>query len=573
MRSFRKALAFIPTVLMMLIGSSPARCQELEWVRSVGGDYSDVSYSIALDQYGNSYTTGFFSTTVDFFPGVGEHVISNMGGYFDCFVSKLNTNGEFVWAKAFQGYGDAEGIDLAVDSRSNVYVVGQIFFDKIDFDPGADTFYLDPGESEFSGFLVKLDSVGDLAWAIQLGPGWYARSQSVDVDDDGNVYVTGHFSDSIDLDPGPGIHMLTAPGDYQDLYVVKYDGDGRFIWGKHLLGTDDEAEPRIDVSASGHVHVSGNFTETLEVNPGGESVAFTSNGGYDFFVAKYDTAGVLIWARQIGGEQENYAHSLTTDRDGHVYVGGMFSGMVDFDPGPDTYMLTAEGAFDLFLLKLDMDGELVWCRQMSGGDGLKFGHSLAVDTAGKVYMAGFFEDPVDFDPGESSFILIPEENLRTFLVVFGPGGDFERAFIMPGDVDHFDGNRLAIDHENRLFQTGVLQGTADFDPGPAYYPITGAWYEFYVVKLALMEKPSGVSSMEDAQLVIHPNPSSDGFHVALQSGTLESVSLTDAMGRSMLEMQVEGVSVHLSTSGMAPGMYIIRVVTDRGLLSQRVLLW
>ncbi len=559
-----------PIVVLILCKAFSGHSQELEWVKLVGGDYADVSHSLTIDQYGNSYTTGFFSTTVDFDPSEGVHEITKVGGYFDCFVSKLNTNGEFVWAKAFQGLGDEEGIDVAVDKHSNVYIVGQLFYDKTDFDPGLDTFYLQPEESLFSGFLVKLDSMGDFLWAFQLGPGWLCHTNSVDVDDDGNVYVTGHFSDSIDLDPGPGVHMLTDPGYYQDPYICKYDGDGNFIWGKHLVGSDDESEPNVNISSSGFVHVSFNFTDSLEVNLGGESMVLTSNGHSDICVSTFDLNGQLVWAKQIGGGLVDYSHIMSSDMDGNVYVGGWFSGTVNFDPGPNIYSLSAIGETDLFLLKLDQDGNLVWCKQMGGGNEFKLANSLAVDFNNRVYMAGYFEGSVDFDPGNAEHILVSEENIRTFMVILRENGDFERAFSMAGDATHFYGNRIAIDHQNNLLCSGGLLGTADFDPGPAYYPLTGPWYEFYVTKLSLSFRPTGIDVSDSLPLTIHPNPSSDVFSFSVGVGSISSISICDTMGREVVAHGEGGSSATVSVGGIAPGVYFATVVTDRGRAVRRV---
>ena len=103
------------------------------WAKRFGGPSSQVSFSIAVDDSGNVYTTGYFQGTADFDPGSGTSNLTSVGSE-DVFVSKLNSVGNFVWAKSFGGIG----YSVAVDSSGNVYTTGY-FAGTEDFDPGAGT--------------------------------------------------------------------------------------------------------------------------------------------------------------------------------------------------------------------------------------------------------------------------------------------------------------------------------------------------------------------------------------------------------------------------------------------------
>src|SRR5262249_8652419 len=129
----------------------------------------------------------------------------------------------------------------------------------------------------------------------------------------------------------------------------------------------------------------------------------TSAGGFDGFVWKLNSAGDFVWARQFGGSGDDaVVFNLKLDSSGNIYAPGMFSGTVDFDPGPGTYQLTSAGAADTVVLKLDGQGSLIWARRM-GGSTNDVPSGITLDDQQNVLVNGYFNDgvsqPVDFDPG------------------------------------------------------------------------------------------------------------------------------------------------------------------------------
>src|SRR5207245_7660598 len=124
------------------------------------------AHGIAADSAGNVYTTGFFSGTADFDPGPGTFNVISAGGQ-DIFVSKLDTDGNFIWAKALGGNAQDIGFGIAVDGVGNVMTTG-FFFGTADFDPGPGTFNL-TSSGLFDTFVSKLYSSGNFVWPSDLG--------------------------------------------------------------------------------------------------------------------------------------------------------------------------------------------------------------------------------------------------------------------------------------------------------------------------------------------------------------------------------------------------------------------
>jgi hypothetical protein len=117
---------------------------------------ADHGSDIAVDANGSVYTTGDFADTVDFDPGVGTANLTSAGGS-DIFISKLDSNGDFAWAKRIGGTGADVGRRIAVDTALNVYTTGT-FEGTVDFDPGIGTANLTSTTPE-DFFIAKLQEV------------------------------------------------------------------------------------------------------------------------------------------------------------------------------------------------------------------------------------------------------------------------------------------------------------------------------------------------------------------------------------------------------------------------------
>ncbi|MDD1428655.1 SBBP repeat-containing protein, partial [Dolichospermum sp. ST_sed9] len=186
------------------------------WVKRFGGTGNDFGVSIKLDSSGNIYTTGGFQGTVDFDPGTGTSNLTS-AGYDNVFVSKLNSDGSFAWAKSFAGGNHVKGYSIQVDSSGNVYTAGW-FSVTADFDPGPGTYNL-TASGNFDGFIYKLNSDGSFAWAKNYGSAQDEGGSTITVDSSGNIYNAGTFGYwGGNTDFGSG--LLPRVGQ-EDIFVMK----------------------------------------------------------------------------------------------------------------------------------------------------------------------------------------------------------------------------------------------------------------------------------------------------------------------------------------------------------------
>jgi hypothetical protein len=376
------------------------RSGALCWARTFPGSASndELGYAIAVDASGNVYTTGSFVGTVDFDPGPGTFNVTGSVANNDVFISKLDADGNFVWARGVGGSGADVGNGLAV-AADGVYVTGS-FSGTGDFDPGNGTYNLvNAGNTDV--FLLKLDEAGNFAWARGIGGTGYDVGNAITISPDGYVYATGSFSASADFDPSASTFNLTSAG-AGDVFVSKFDLSGNFVWARGMGGTCSDAGTAIAISPDGGICTSGNFQGTADFDPETTVANLSSAGGYDVFVTKLSAGGSLVWARGMGGANDDSATGTTVSSNGSVSTTGYFNGRADFDPSPaGIFVLTNVSPYntypDIFLSNLDAAGNFVSAVRV-GGTSNDYSYALALDADGSVYMTGGTGESADFDP-------------------------------------------------------------------------------------------------------------------------------------------------------------------------------
>lgn len=249
------------------------------------------------------------------------------------------------------------------------------------------------------GFL-SISVVGNAQsfdWVASSGAIGWDKAYSITTDADGNTYTTGHFQGTVDFDPGSGEYDLASAGE-NDVFVQKLDADGNFVWALSFGGLFADRGRSIATDASGNVYLTGFFDGTVDFDPGSGVSDLTSEGDRDVFLQKLDASGNFEWAVAYGSSIRDEGTSITTDASGNIYLTGIFQETVDFDPGSGVTNLTSAGNWDVFLQKLDADGNSIWAGSF-GGEGMDDVGCIALDASGDVYTTGSFRNTVDFDPG------------------------------------------------------------------------------------------------------------------------------------------------------------------------------
>src|SRR5690606_14846907 len=119
----------------------------------------------------------------------------------------------------------------------------------------------------------------------------------------------------------------------------------------------------IKLDSLNNIYVTGFMSDEVDFNPGGTPYTLTAAYATDIFVAKFDSAGQVIWAKNMGGASGwDEGRAIAIDREGSVYTTGVYFGLADFDPDTTSYTLQAAGSSEIFVSKLDHDGQFVWAK-------------------------------------------------------------------------------------------------------------------------------------------------------------------------------------------------------------------
>ena len=371
------------------------------WAISFKGTSYVFNRGIAIDSdtSGCLLVTGEFSGTVDFDPGVGV-MNKTSNGEFDAFVVKLDADGNLLWVNTYGGTSSDVASTVFADNFGNYYLGGR-YYNTADFDESSGVNNL-TSNGLLDMFIVKLDHMGHFIWAISQGGSETDQISAICGDEFGNIYIAGDFSGTVDFDPGLAIYQLMVTDTWDDVFVQKLDSNGNFMWAKSFSGLGSDAGTSVTYHTSGFIYLTGCFTTTVDFDPGPGFYNLTSAGGNDIFITKLTVdIGDLVWAKKIGGSSQDISFALDTDQAGNVYFTGDFSGIVDFDPGVETFNLQSPSVVyfqdNIYAEKLNANGEFVWAYSM-GNTSYDESYSVDVDDSSNLYITGFFNGVVDFNP-------------------------------------------------------------------------------------------------------------------------------------------------------------------------------
>lgn len=319
-------------------------------------------------------------------------------------------------------------------------------------------------------------------WARDFGGSGSDKAYAAAVDVNGNLYSAGSFKNSVDFDPGTSNDIHTSAGG-SDAFLSKFDPNGNHLW-TYTVGSADIWEEGYSVITDDdtNVYFTGNFENTVDFDPGPSTFNLTSGGNLDVFIVKLSQHGEFIWAIQFSGTGEDQSNHLRMDALGNIYCSGTFQNTVDFDPGVGTVSLSGD-FYDLFLAKLDSDGNLIWVRSF-GGPNSQHSDNLYVSDSGEILLTGAFSNSIDVDPGSGISTLTQYGwNNNSFLVSLDTDGNmlwFHHYFA----TDEFIIDAVTRDENGNILLAGNWLGTADFDYGSGTTSLfTVGSHDAFILKL------------------------------------------------------------------------------------------
>lgn len=368
--------------------------------------------------------------------------------------------------------------DMHLDAQGNMYLAGTLeetnTSNKFDFDPGPGTYYLETLESTGcveDAYLAKYDQALNLLWGFVVGGSTCDSAESMALDAQSNVYISGRFGNTADFDPGPGELLLDGFA-FQDGYLAKYSPDGEVLWVFKIEGADRGASD-IEIDKQGNIFIGGEFNDPVDLDPSEEVFLLEPRGTQDIFLAKYDKYGAFLWGAGFGGDDTDRFTGIELDDDGNVTLAGSFRGIMDMDPGPREDVFDAGERDDIFLAQFSKNGRYHWGFHL-GEDDLIVLRDLKIADDNEIYIAGSLESEtgVDFDPGTNAYPVVTGDNRNAYFARYDAAGALKM-------VTHFGGegslgaSQVAVTPGGSIIVGGGFSGSAaaDLDPGPAEYKL------------------------------------------------------------------------------------------------------
>lgn len=364
--------------------------RELIWIRYGGSIYYDYIYGLEIDMSGNVIVSGIFSKSIGNFSAsayFGSTVLMPYGRA-DLFIIKYNAGGDLIRAKSFGSSEDDQLNGMSSDASGNLYITGgfknNIFFDNIN---------LINSNSSYQNFIVKFNSDVNAVWGKNSVGITSCIGTDVVSDEAGNTVTTGFFSGSISFDNV----TLTSHGS-NDIILIKHDPSGKLVWAKSYGGNELDYGLKVDMDSEKNIVLTGSYELTLDF---GNSVSIVSRGGADIFISRFDSNGVIRWAKEGGGPDiggftsDESPSDIIADSEGNSFLTGYFVSRIIFEN--DT-LSTVSGGSDVYIIKYDKEGNIIFKKTIYAPEGGHiFSSTLSRNLSDDIFVSGSFNGTAQFD--------------------------------------------------------------------------------------------------------------------------------------------------------------------------------
>lgn len=560
----KKLYFFLLWNLCFVLGFSKISAQPvMVWASTAGGEKNDRGYNVVAADDGNVFTMGTYVDTIIFKNGTNEYSLPGNEEYNNTYVQKISPNGELLWAIGYTGL-DVSGVtgkEITIAPNGNIVLLA-FFYGTIDADPGPNTYNLTAVEGLRNYFLTVLDIFGNFIWAknsVQVGD--FDDIETIKVNTEGEIFIAGSFSNTVDFDAGDNSFLVTSAGD-ADAFVLKLNSIGQFVWVKTFGAAGLDKAPTLCLDPQSNVFISGWFVGSVDFDPGPDfRELISTDDPFNLYLLKLSSEGDFSWVTHFTQTDNVFVREITSDQSGNIYAISDLYGVVDFDPGEGVSELTSAGGSDVSIVKYSNSGNFIWARGV-GGSNYEFPAGIVTNRYGEVFCCGSFRGTADFDPGQEVFNLNSSDGWDDIFILKlsadgnliwaektgGPGNNQERCW----DIWTTDAEEI--------YFTGQYRDIGIFNPGSSQGEYQNNGYEdsFTVKWMDSQTSINDVYNMSDINL--YPNPVSNLLSiesaVPLKNA---SISIYTATGLLIQQIHVNGYSAYLDMSEFTPGIYLLQI--------------
>ena len=330
---------------------------------------------LSIDYQGNYYIAGTFAKQLK----INNYSLLSTGGR-DIFLLKYNKNNTLIWAKHFGGEKEDNIYSITTDTTGNLYLTGS-FQNEINI--GNTLLH---SKSNTNVFVAKINPDGNIVQTKVLYSNNSAQNTIVHTTTNGNFWLLGSYLNTIELD---SLTVLNAQAGL-DIFMAKYDRNGKLLNYGQIKGDADEILNDFIVDKTGAIYLAGSYSDNINFGSGQTN----SYGGFDLFVAKYDSLANRLWYKIAGGKHDDEVVSIAIDTIDNLYIAGNFIEQTKFG----SLIFTAQKEKDIFIIKSrQTNGSPIWLKQF-GSSSYNTANSIKVSNNGNIYLAGSFIGTIQNSP-------------------------------------------------------------------------------------------------------------------------------------------------------------------------------
>lgn len=448
---------------LLLLSSNSLLFGQDTWVRVYGGSGSESAAAVGTTTAGDIITVGTFSSNNYDFRGMSI-------GESDVFALKTSPDGNVLWKVALGGTSNEGVTDAIIESDGSSVILGYTVSTDGDFN----------GRGAYDIFIAKLDGNGQKLWIRMIGGTSDEIPGAISTTPTGDLIVTG-YSQSFDGDFEAANNESGGPF----LFIAKIDRDGRLQWNRIFAGSsggDGAYGYGVATTPDGNLFVTGSYRSDSSSALFGQA----QRGSGDVFVMKLDSNGVPVWTKTLGGSGFEYGTKILSDKAGGcIVLGATGSGDYDFDE-------LDKGGDDIFALRLDKDGRVIW-KRVYGGSYNEYAADIVAHrddfliTGSSTSANGDFKSTKRYDNHDFFVMKINSGGERTWISSFGgSSADFASALFVDS-------------HGNML-----IAGTTNSIDG-IFIDYLVRWNDAFLVKL---DSTGNLYTSSDCEIAVLQQPSS-----------------------------------------------------------------
>lgn len=375
----------------------------------------------------------------------------------------IDPSSNLIWSNYIGGPALDYQTSVCIDASDNVYVAGYTFSSS---NIATSAAYQATLSGSFDAYLVKSDATGNVVWGTYFGGTNVDVVYSLAADASGNIYAGGDTFSTSNI-ASAGAHQTVYGGGVDDGMLFKFSPAGQRLWSTYYGGIEHDIIGSLTIDGSGNVIITGHTDSNNAIaTPGAYNTLYGT--GYDVFVSKFNSAGVLQWGTYYGDTGIDEGWGIDCDEQDNIYVTGFTSSVFGIISGTPHQSTFGGGANDAFLAKFNPAGNTLMWATYFGGNGNDGATSLEYDQIGKIIITGNTNSTLNIATAAAHQSVIASAE-DAYMAAFTINGGLQWGTYFGGEEPDYI-NDLFIDADHNLLVCGQTASSGSISTAGAYQP-------------------------------------------------------------------------------------------------------